>query len=78
MAVALFTGAWIETFESLILKQMMDVALFTGAWIETHLPPQLIRYLLYVALFTGAWIETLKLLSTRLNAFGRALHGRVD
>ena len=34
--VALFTGAWIETFA--VVKKITDklVALFTGAWIETE------------------------------------------
>ena len=33
--VALFTGAWIETYFTSPLKKTYLVALFTGAWIET-------------------------------------------
>ncbi len=33
--VALFTGAWIETFRVRLISSRPEVALFTGAWIET-------------------------------------------
>ena len=34
--VALFTGAWIETFTPVHKSQNAAVALSTGAWIETR------------------------------------------
>ncbi len=35
VAVAPFTGAWIETLMQQTLTGMKNVAPFTGAWIET-------------------------------------------
>ncbi len=55
--VAPFTGAWIETRNSVDYKSMVRVAPFTGAWIETRIRSgRLVST--WVAPFTGAWIET--------------------
>ena len=55
--VASFTGAWIETWQMMLLNSYNTVASFTGAWIETFALEAIILALA-VASFTGAWIET--------------------
>ena len=54
--VALFTRAWIEMTEILLICLWSRVALFTRAWIEINFIV-LKRYQNGVALFTRAWIE---------------------
>ena len=58
MTVAPFTGAWIETVDSVDTCYRAVVAPFTGAWIETDFLPAHIIQPGFVAPFTGAWIET--------------------
>ena len=50
-------GAWIETFQTLMIRSPNDVAPRAGAWIETHegLDAQDVAG---VAPRAGAWIET--------------------
>ena len=55
--VALYMGAWIETFLTILIRKRLKVALYMGAWIETeHL--RLCCSAGRVALYMGAWIET--------------------
>ena len=77
MAVAPFTGAWIEMLVISNEWQRLSVAPFTGAWIEIR---KLSRYIkkACVAPFTGAWIEIAGQTSARQTSAGRSLHGSVD
>ena len=56
MAVAPFTGAWIEMMHEVCGTRPRQVAPFTGAWIEIRRGGIVPRFDL-VAPFTGAWIE---------------------
>jgi len=52
-----FTGAWIETHQSVIGQNHCISRAFTGAWIETAIAANPWIYMRCRA-FTGAWIET--------------------
>ena len=77
VAVAPFTGAWIETDDAAQRSIRKDVAPFTGAWIETK-PRNHGRDFVLVAPFTGAWIETRNDANIAASLAGRSLHGSVD
>ena len=79
LAVAPFTGAWIEM---LICPAFClfhrQVAPFTGAWIEIERLLELMKDNGDVAPFTGAWIEMSMHLTVSPKSKGRTLHGCVD
>ena len=77
VAVASFTGAWIETILFSNRKFGVNVASFTGAWIETRFLHQE-KWSIRVASFTGAWIETPCPVTMLVDWVCRFLHGSVD
>ena len=77
VSVAPHTGAWIETFYTLIKLNTTHVAPHTGAWIETSSYDFTSKSRL-VAPHTGAWIETASAIIGATVEAGRTPHGCVD